>query len=183
MSRFYDVAWRLSTGAGIGLLCGTFPAYMAQACATRAGVIPSRSSPPDHRDPLPKVWSAETRYLIEDTVIEELYFRGVLQGAALHRIPKMILNRIKLGKGYVLESMGAKVARILIVATLFSYVHSFNDDELSKEAVRAQMVGSFVGGLCLGAIKESRLGLMGAVGGHVANNLFAHLTYPPILKV
>jgi len=38
---------------------------------------------------------------------------------------------------------------------------------------RMQLVSTFVGGIGLGILKESKVGLLGAIGSHIGNNMLA----------
>lgn len=159
---------------GVGLVCGTFPAYVLRKITTEAEYIISDSQNQRSLGQfINKFHRKKTKELIEDTVIEELFFRGFIQGFILNRFPRFCLKKINISEEFIAHNIYAKTTRVFITSLLFSYAHLSNEDILPPDAIKRQIVGSFVGGLCLGCIKESPLGLAGATGGHIANNLFA----------
>ncbi|MBM3183732.1 MAG: CPBP family intramembrane metalloprotease [Chlamydiae bacterium] len=96
-----------------------------------------------------------------------------MQDVLLKRLPKWALKKIAPGKEAALDSRIAKVARVVLTAALFSAFHLVNQGVLSDAYVKAQLIGTFVLGLGFGAIKESKAGLLGSIGAHMANNMLA----------
>lgn len=57
-------------------------------------------------------------------ISEELIFRGLIQGFLLDELPKILLKKIKPGyEGYI-DAKIAKVARVVLNATLFALAHA-----------------------------------------------------------
>nr|QIQ10899.1 hypothetical protein OJOKFFHK_00042 [uncultured bacterium] len=106
-------------------------------------------------------------------LFEEVVFRGLIQDVLLKRIPKYIVSKVAPGKETALDSNIAKVARITLTAAAFSACHLVNFGIMPDSYVRAQLIASFVMGIGFGALKESKAGLLGAIGAHMANNVMA----------
>ncbi|MBX9923948.1 MAG: CPBP family intramembrane metalloprotease [Rhabdochlamydiaceae bacterium] len=113
-------------------------------------------------------------------ITEEIVWRGIFQDVLLKRLPQMILKTVAPGKEKLLDSKEAKIFRVVITAALFSIMHAPNRQVMSSAYVdRLQIPLTFVAGLLFGAIKESKLGLTGAIGAHLGLNtvgLAANLT-------
>ncbi|MDP1836370.1 MAG: CPBP family intramembrane metalloprotease [Chlamydiales bacterium] len=110
---------------------------------------------------------------INAPIIEEVIFRGLIQDVFLTRVPKYIAKKIAPGTETALDSNIAKVARIVLTAVLFSAIHIPNYGALPSSYVDMQLASTFVLGIVLGALKESRAGLLGAMGAHITNNIIA----------
>lgn len=106
-------------------------------------------------------------------IVEEIVFRGLIQDVLLTRIPKYVIKKIAPGKETALDTRIAKAARITLTAALFSAAHLANSGFFADSYVSMQLVATFVGGIGLGILKESNAGLLGAMGGHIANNMIA----------
>jgi hypothetical protein len=106
-------------------------------------------------------------------IVEEIVFRGLIQDVLLTRIPKYVIRKIAPGKEIALDTKIAKVARITLTAALFSATHLANSGFLADSHVSKQLVAAIVAGIGLGILKESNAGLLGAIGGHIANNIIA----------
>lgn len=106
-------------------------------------------------------------------VLEELCFRGVIQGVLLQDLPKGIVKTIAPGKEKILNSTLAKTIRIALAASLFAFAHLSNEGRFPDSYVKAQVVGSLVSGVIYGILQESRLGLLSAIGAHFVNNCIA----------
>lgn len=168
-----NVIFRFGIGMGVGLLGGTLPAWIIKSIATKTGFLQVRNNYEILQDDSIILRWRAVRYIIEETIIEEFCFRGFLQGVALNRVPEFISKKILKKENLISNNTYAKIVRIFVTSVIFSYAHKTNEEMISTSAVKRQMLGSFIGGICLGCIKESPLGLAGAVGGHVANNLFS----------
>lgn len=107
------------------------------------------------------------RGVIEAPINEEIFFRGIVQGLLLYRIPAIIFQEIAINKSRVCKSVFAPWARTIAVAGLFASAHQDNEPSTISQAKTAH---AFFLGLELGLIKESRLKLAGAIGAHMANN-------------
>lgn len=106
-------------------------------------------------------------------IIEEIFFRGIVQDVLLTRIPKYLVKKTLLGKEIVFDTLIIKTFRIILTASLFAVAHTFNDGTFPDSYVKIQLVAAFVGGIGLGVLKESRFGLLSAIGAHSANNFGA----------
>lgn len=102
---------------------------------------------------------------------EEIFFRGLMQDILLTRIPKYMIKKIAPGKETSLDSTAAKAVRIALTAFIFSIAHFTNKGLFSDSYVTAQVIGSFIFGIGLGMIKDSKAGLLGAIGAHMTNNI------------
>lgn len=111
--------------------------------------------------------------VLQAAVYEELIFRGLIQDILLKRIPQLIIKKLAPGKEKLLDTKTAQAFRITISATAFSAIHLINLLVFPKEYVIPQVVITFVLGIFLGVIKESRLGLAGTIGAHALNNTMA----------
>jgi len=107
------------------------------------------------------------RGVIEAPKNEEIFFRGIVQGVLLYRIPTTVFRVVGSDKSRVFKTMFARSLRTVVVAGLFAGAHQ--DDDPSAIS-RTKIIHAFFLGLELGFIKESRLKLAGAVGAHMANN-------------
>lgn len=116
------------------------------------------------------VKSLITTVFILTAAIEELVFRGAVQDLLLTRIPKAILQKLAPDKVSTVDGRIAKVAKIALVATLFASSHLLNMGKTTDSYVSGQVIQTVILGIVLGIIKESRLGLAGAIGLHGAFN-------------
>jgi hypothetical protein len=105
-------------------------------------------------------------------IAEEILFRGLVQDVLLTRIPKLIINKMAPGKEKVLDTTIAKAARILLTSAGFSAVHLQNQAVYPGEEMKAQLITSFISGIGFGILKESKVGLAGTIGAHMAGNIF-----------
>lgn len=115
-----------------------------------------------------------TLAIIKAPIKEEIQYRMVIQDLFLMRIPKYIIKKVAPGKEKILDSKGMKAARIFLTATLFARAHLINK-EISWAYTARQVPSTFVMGVFFGLMKESKAGLMGAIGMHMANNIIASL--------
>ena len=106
---------------------------------------------------------------------EEILFRGIIQDLLLKRIPKYIIKKFSPGNENVLDKKAFKIGRILLTSALFSAMYLMNTDVFGDTYVKTQLISTFVMGIGFGMIKESSLGLLGSIGGHIMNNLVAVL--------
>lgn len=173
---------RFCVGIGVGFLPIELPfKFSAIIIAQRFGIISNLKCkgfiPSLKVDD--KVPSFETKIgeiisvMSSGPICEELLFRGVIQDILLKRIAKKILMNVAPEKAWVLDTRVATAARIVFASALFSTAHLINDGQLAHEYVVHQAIGAFFGSLLLGAIKESGLGLAGAIGAHIGHNAFA----------
>lgn len=105
----------------------------------------------------------------EAPIVEEFLHRYCIQEILLTRIPKMNMS----GKETILDSKIAKVARIFLTSAYFAFTHLSNAEILPDSYVTTQIIEVFLGGICLGVLKESRVGLLGCIIAHMANNILA----------
>lgn len=106
-------------------------------------------------------------------LLEEVLFRGLMQDVLLTRIPKFIVKKIAPGRETALDSSVAKAARITLTAAAFSAFHLQNQGLFADSYVTMQLVAAFAMGIGFGMLKESKAGLLGSVGAHMANNFAA----------
>ncbi len=103
-------------------------------------------------------------------IAEEIFFRFGVQEVLLKRIPQKILEFISPSRVSILDSRIAKFARIGITAGAFAFAHLANQGVFHESYVESQLMSAFMGGIVYGYIKESRLGLLGAIVAHAAGN-------------
>lgn len=143
------------------------PAYLTEYARQYNTHFPS--NPDLHLTVLSLKLSALWSCCIVAPLLEEGVFRGLIQGKILGWIEK------KCKKGFSETSrvhfIGAAL-RIGIAAILFSIVHLSNSGVFADSYVSVQLVGSLILGIGLGIIKESSLGMWGAIGAHATYNLF-----------
>lgn len=108
-------------------------------------------------------------------LLEEIAFRGLIQDLLLKRFPKYVVNKVAPGKETCVDSNIAKAARIALTAAAFSTYHLTNKGFFTDSYISMQLVATFGLGIGLGVIKESKSGLQGAIGAHMANNVMAML--------
>ena len=126
-----------------------------------------------HQTPLSmKVINATTMGVIAP-LSEEILFRGLMQDVLLTRIPKYIVKKIAPGRETVLDSSIAQAARIALTAAAFSAFHLQNQGVFSDSYVSMQLVATFAMGIGFGILKDSKAGLLGSIGAHMANNFVA----------
>ncbi len=105
-------------------------------------------------------------------IVEEIIFRKGIQKMVLSRVIKDKTNAEKEGG---LEATTAKNWRVGITSLLFGASHLSNDKLIGKDAARRQAIGTIGLGAICGQLKESKPGLMGAIGAHITNNTIAML--------
>ncbi len=110
-------------------------------------------------------------------IVEEVLFRGFFQGIVQKWIPGKILQTISPQLNWAIDHKLNLIGRIALNALIFSYYHNSNRQFLSDDQVDLQVIHTLVIGICFGALKESRFGLMGAIGAHMGNNLFGQAPF------
>lgn len=103
-------------------------------------------------------------------IFEEIVFRGIIQSFLLKQIPSYIIKKCAPGKESYLDSSIAKIARITITTGLFVAVHIPNRMLMSENYVNGQLVTALITGIGFGYLRESKVGLLGAIGAHFAKN-------------
>lgn len=111
--------------------------------------------------------------VIGPAIKEEILFRGLIQDVCLTEIPKYVIKKIAPGKETILDTTIAKAARIVLTSAAFSAWHLQNKGVLSDSYVSMQLVATFAMGIGFGILKESKTGLLGSIGAHMANNFVA----------
>jgi membrane protease YdiL (CAAX protease family) len=91
----------------------------------------------------------------------------------IYHFSKFIVKKIAPGKETLLDTTAAKATRIVLTAAAFSAAHLQNQDLFSDSYVIMQLVSTFVGSIGLGILKESKAGLLGSIGAHMAHNFIA----------
>lgn len=109
-------------------------------------------------------------------LIEELFFRGIIQDFILKRVPNFLLKKMRPIKSIFSDSTRAKICRVALTTGLFSAFHLLSIGSASSELksfMQIQAIGAIPLGLFFGAIKESPLGLFGTIGAHMGHNFVA----------
>lgn len=106
-------------------------------------------------------------------IFEEVIFRGLVQDILMKRIPQYIVKKIAPGREMALDSRIAGIVRIVLTSALFSAYHLLNRGIFANAYVDLQIVQTFIMGISLGIFKESKAGLFGAMGAHMAHNIIA----------
>ncbi len=133
----------------------------------------SEWTPELHISPLTVKVQAVAVMGLDAPISEEILFRGLIQDLLLTRVPKYIIAKIAPGKETALDTRMAMAARIILTSALFSAAHLQNKGILSDSYVATQLVTTFVVGIGFGALKESKAGLLGSIGAHMAHNMLA----------
>jgi hypothetical protein len=116
--------------------------------------------------------------LMKAAINEELLYRFFMQDICLYRVPRDLIKEIAPGKEKIWDTKIVTAARVLLTAAYFSYAHLSNVEIFSSWYVQAQVVATFVLGIGYGALKESKVGILGPIGAHMINNA---LSIKPIL--
>lgn len=106
-------------------------------------------------------------------ILEEIFFRGIIQDKILYQLPKYICKYVSPGSEKYLDTIIAKVARIGITAALFGAAHMTNAPIIGEKTAEIQSSMAFIAGIILGIVKESELGMVGSIGLHMGNNYIA----------
>jgi membrane protease YdiL (CAAX protease family) len=101
---------------------------------------------------------------------EELIFRGVVQDLLLTKLLAKAIKKVSPNNASWVDTKTAKVFRIAITSALFAAAHLITNTEEIPLGIKYQAFNALVGGFILGAIKESRLGLIGSIGCHMMHN-------------
>ncbi len=99
---------------------------------------------------------------------EEFLFRHCFQNIALTYAIKSINKKLSVNRQIPLDHVIVKAARIVFTAAVFSASHLL----WNGGAMTNQVAAAFTSGIVFGIFQESRLGLHGAIGAHIANNLW-----------
>lgn len=110
-----------------------------------------------------------TTVVLIGPIYEEIIYRGYYQDFILTRVPNYCFKNLTLTKN-LLDSKIVKLARITFVSYLFAKEHL--EGPLPDDYKKAQAIGAFTMGIGLGLLKESKPGLLGAIGAHFSHNLF-----------
>ena len=99
---------------------------------------------------------------------EELLFRGVVQDLLLKRALSRVIQMVSPRAASWIDRTGGKVFRITLAAALFGGYHLIGTK--GGAAIQYQAFVATAQGFLLGTIKESRWGLVGAIGSHMLIN-------------
>lgn len=113
-------------------------------------------------------------FIFMGPIKEELIFRGLIQDLLLKRLLGKAIQAVSPRNASWVDSRVAKIFRIIITAALFGAAHLGTQ---GQAAFKFQAFYAFAGGCILGAIKESRLGLIGSIGCHMMNNALVGLEW------
>lgn len=111
--------------------------------------------------------------IISGGIGEELVFRGAIQDLLLKRLLGRVITRVSPENASWIDSKTAKIFRIAITSSLFAGVHLITNTDEIPLGIKHQAVGALFAGFIFGAIKESRLGLIGSIGCHMTHNAMA----------
>lgn len=107
---------------------------------------------------------------------EEVLYRGIIQGVFLSLFPQLIERSYFPKKHLLTDQRAVKACRIILTATLFA-MHDISNspnfqDNISACAfyTREQVVNAFLAGLLYSTLRESNLGLLGAIGVHATHD-------------
>lgn len=133
--------------------------------------------PSDHGSLLQAKFLFSINVLFATPLLEEFIFREFLQGYCLKKVSNLMIKHCVLQvKSPIIDKID-KVARVALTAGLFALWHLQNKGLVSDAEMEGQLVHTCVLGLGLGLLKESNVGLAGAVGAHMANNAIASMEY------
>ena len=104
---------------------------------------------------------------------EELVFRGVVQDLILTKLLGKAIKTISPENASWIDTKTAKIFRIVITSALFAGAHLITGTDEIPSGIKFQAFSALVTGFILGAVKESRLGLMGSIGCHMMHNAAA----------
>lgn len=106
-------------------------------------------------------------------LLEEFIFRYLIQDLLFNRFPKKITMMSAPGKEACLNFTGVRETRIIVTASLFSAYHLINLVWAADSYVTLQLITTFILGISFGVLKESRVGLLGAISAHMTYNYLA----------
>jgi len=101
---------------------------------------------------------------------EELVFRGVVQDVLLTKLLGKAIKKVSPNNASWVDTKTAKVFRIAITSALFAAGHLITNTDEIPLGIKYQAFNALAMGFILGAIKESRLGLIGSIGCHMMHN-------------
>ncbi len=101
---------------------------------------------------------------------EELVFRGVIQDLLLKKLLGKVIEKVSPGNAAWTNGKTAKISRIVIASVLFGALHLVTPTKEIPLAIALQAFNALFLGAILGAVKESRLGLIGSIGCHMMHN-------------
>lgn len=101
---------------------------------------------------------------------EELIFRGVMQDLLLTKLLGKAIKKVSSNNASWVDTKTAKIFRIAITSALFAGMHLITNTEEAPLGIKYQAFNALAMGFILGAIKESRLGLIGSIGCHMMHN-------------
>ena len=125
----------------------------------------------------PEIWKGLfLRVVVKAPIKEEFHYRFLVQDILMKRILETALTHAFGKKGESLaESKISQAARILLTSAIFAAAHLSNQKIFGKTYAKFQACDAFIGGILLGVLKESSLGLMGSIGLHMANNAVTYV--------
>lgn len=100
-------------------------------------------------------------------------FRHLIQKILLPNFFENKISQKKENKEKSLNSRVDKAARIGLTTVLFSSIHLLNNGFFPDDYVKMQTLNALTVGMILGVVRETRLGLSGAIIAHVVHNCIA----------
>jgi membrane protease YdiL (CAAX protease family) len=101
-------------------------------------------------------------------IVEEFCFREILQTQVFKRLQEKIEQ---ICPSHLISS---KWTRNILTSALFAFTHRINRLVQTEEENRLHLLTCFAFGLLCGNLRESDLGLAGAIGAHAANNFLSY---------
>ena len=106
--------------------------------------------------------------IIDGGILEELFFRGLIQDLLLKRLLGKAIMWLAPGQTSLMDSTLAKIFRISLTAGLFGGAHVISGE--GSWGSKYQAFNAMLDGGILGILKESRGGLMSCIGHHMMVN-------------
>jgi Type II CAAX prenyl endopeptidase Rce1-like len=106
--------------------------------------------------------------VIKAPVTEELFFRLCVQDMALKQLPKTILNRVAPSYVSAVDSKLAKVARVIVSATVHSLMHAYHPYGYNISTMK--LVNMLALGLINSTLYETQDSLMLPIAFHMGFN-------------
>lgn len=108
--------------------------------------------------------------LIKAPIQEEVLFRNLIQSQIFNTLTKEFVGKFCPGKENLLDSLSAKITRVVVTSLLFSAYHLQNT-HFDNTSLSQQLVHTFVLGTFCGILKESTQSDSLPIALHMAYNL------------
>lgn len=158
---------RFTAGFGIGLLHFLF---LFKVKNILLDLIPRQPVNEEREENYRAATRNFLRVAVTGPIVEEVKFRGIVQGLLL-KATFYAMQRFGLSPKSITDPALEKILRIGVTALLFGGLHLRN----GHPTARHQMILATFSGILFGVLKESKLGLFGAIGAHMANNICSYV--------